>query len=64
MTSMTALLIVVATLFCALMFVGAALFLASVAALTLGLRRQHEDETDLTPWQGTRRPLDEENDAQ
>ena len=35
--------------------------LGAVASLAMGLRQQHEDETDLTPWQGPRRPPDEED---
>ncbi|MAB00137.1 MAG: hypothetical protein CMN87_12265 [Stappia sp.] len=61
MTTLDTLLIVVCAVFVALLFAGVALFLGAVASLAMGLRQQHEDETDLTPWQGPRRPPDEED---
>ncbi|MHC5653741.1 hypothetical protein [Stappia sp. ICDLI1TA098] len=56
-------LIVLGTAFCAALFVLVAATLAGVASLTMGLRRQHDDETDLTPWQGRPLPDQKETDT-
>ena len=56
-------LVFLGTLLCAAALVLVAIALAGAAAIAMGLRRQHEDETDLTPWQGRPLPDQKETDT-
>ena len=49
-------LVFVGTLLCAAALALVAIALAGAAALAMGLRWQHADVTDLTPWQGRSLP--------
>uniref|UniRef100_UPI003BAB4C63 hypothetical protein n=1 Tax=Stappia sp. TaxID=1870903 RepID=UPI003BAB4C63 len=49
-------LVLLGTLLCAAALALVAIALAGAAALAMGLRWQHADETDLTPWQGRSLP--------